>query len=60
MRALLWALLAWAGAAGADDAYTIYRADAPPTIDGRLDEAAWTAAPDVGGFVFPWWEAGVR
>ena len=60
MRALLWALLAWAVAAGADDAYTIYRADAPPTIDGRLDEAAWTAAPDVGGFVFPWWEAGAR
>ena len=60
MRALLSALLAWAVAAGADDAYTIYRADAPPTIDGRLDEAAWTAAPDVGGFVFPWWEAGAR
>ena len=60
MRALLYALLAWAVATGADDAYTIYRVDAPPTIDGRLDEAAWTAAPDVGGFVLPRWEAGAR
>ena len=47
-------LLAWAVAIGADDTYTVYRADVPPTIDGRLDEAAWMAAPDVGGFVFPW------
>ena len=28
------------------------------TIDGRLDEAAWEAAVDVGAFEFPWWEAG--
>ena len=48
MRVLLFALLAWAVSAGADGTYTVYLADAPPTIDGRLDEAAWTAAPDVG------------
>ena len=60
MKALLSALLAWAVAAGADDTYTVYRADVTPTIDGRLDEAAWMAAPDVGGFVFPWWEGGAR
>jgi hypothetical protein len=27
--------------------YEVRRAAAPPTIDGRLDEAAWTAAPAV-------------
>jgi|TARA_B110000438_G_scaffold269127_1_gene285255 hypothetical protein len=30
------------------------------TIDGRLDEAAWEAAVDVGAFEFPWWEAGEK
>jgi hypothetical protein len=49
-----------ANAAAADESYTIYRTGVPLTIDGRLDEAAWTAAPDVGGFVFPWWQAGRR
>lgn len=38
--------------------YTIYRAGTPITIDGRLDEPAWFAAPDVGAFVFPWYEDG--
>lgn len=38
--------------------YTIYRAGTPITIDGRLDEPAWLAAPDVGAFVFPWYESG--
>ncbi len=35
--------------------YTIYRAGTPITVDGRLDEPAWVAAPDVGAFVFPWY-----
>src|SRR5690554_6401730 len=38
--------------------HTIYRAGTPITVDGRLDEPAWTAAPDVGAFVFPWYESG--
>ncbi len=38
--------------------YTIYRAGTPIVVDGRLDEPAWTAAPDVGRFVFPWYEGG--
>ena len=35
--------------------YTIHRTDAPITIDGRLDEPDWRAAPSVGAFQFPWW-----
>ena len=38
--------------------YTIYRARTTITVDGRLDEPAWLAAPDVGVFVFPWYESG--
>ena len=38
--------------------YTIYRAATPIVVDGRLDEPAWTAAPDVGAFVFPWHKGG--
>ena len=30
----------------------------PDLVDGRLDEPAWTAAPDVGAFVFPWHKGG--
>jgi hypothetical protein len=37
-------------AAGARTAAAV-RADRPPTIDGRLDEAVWQAAPALGGFV---------
>ena len=40
--------------------YSIYRAGTPITVDGRLDEPAWTAAPDVGAFVFPWYENGKK
>ena len=40
--------------------YTIYRAGTPIVIDGRLDEPAWVAAPDVGKFVFPWYEGGKK
>lgn len=38
--------------------YTILRAAASLTIDGKLDEPAWFAAPSVGDFVFPWWKEG--
>ena len=40
--------------------YTIYRAGTPIVIDGRLNEPAWVAAPDVGAFVFPWYESGKK
>jgi hypothetical protein len=40
--------------------YTILRAAAPLTIDGKLDELAWFAAPSVGDFVFPWWKEGKK
>jgi hypothetical protein len=48
--------------ASADDrpSYTIYRAGTPITIDGRLDEPAWFAAPSVGPFRFAWWKNGKR
>ncbi|NES23815.1 MAG: hypothetical protein F6K41_34090, partial [Symploca sp. SIO3E6] len=38
--------------------YSILRTNTPLVIDGKLDEPAWTAAPDVGDFEFPWWESG--
>jgi hypothetical protein len=38
--------------------YTIHRAGGPIVIDGRLDEPAWFAAPDVGRFSFPRYEGG--
>jgi len=38
--------------------YTIYRAGTPISVDGRLDEPVWVTAPDVGAFVFPWYESG--
>ena len=40
--------------------YTIYRSGEEIDIDGQLDEVAWTAAPDVGKFQFPWYQAGVK
>ena len=40
--------------------YTVYRTGTPIVIDGRLDEPAWVAAPDVGAFVFPWYESGKK
>ena len=40
--------------------YTVYRAGTPITIDGRLDEPAWLAAPDFGAFVFPWYVGGEK
>lgn len=47
-------------AAGDRPEYTIYRAGTPITVDGRLDEPAWTAAPDVGAFTFPWYKEGKK
>ena len=38
--------------------YSIFRTNVPIIIDGKLDEPAWTASPDVGAFQFPWWESG--
>ncbi|MBI4622111.1 MAG: carbohydrate-binding family 9-like protein [Verrucomicrobia bacterium] len=40
--------------------YTILRAGTPIKIDGKLDEAAWFAAPDVGDFHFTWWKEGKK
>jgi hypothetical protein len=40
--------------------YLIHRAGTLITIDGKLDEPAWVAAPDVGPFHFPWWKAGKK
>ncbi|MGA1199183.1 MAG: carbohydrate-binding family 9-like protein [Candidatus Latescibacterota bacterium] len=38
--------------------YTVYRAGTPIVVDGQLNEPAWVGAPDVGKFVFPWYESG--
>lgn len=38
--------------------YEIRRAGTAIKIDGKLDEAAWFAAPDVGEFHFTWHKAG--
>ncbi|NER95867.1 MAG: hypothetical protein F6J86_18835 [Symploca sp. SIO1B1] len=40
--------------------YSILRTNDPIVIDGKLDEPAWIAAPDVGNFEFPWWESGTQ
>ena len=55
--ALLAAAVSPASADGRPE-YTIHRAGTPITVDGRLDEPAWVAAPDVGPFQFPWWVSG--
>jgi hypothetical protein len=49
-----------AGSAQERPTYSIQRAGTTITIDGRLDEPAWLAAPDVGPFQFPWWQAGKK
>jgi len=38
--------------------YQVHRAGTPVNIDGRLDEPAWVAAPDLGNFRFTWYESG--
>lgn len=40
--------------------YTVHRATKPPTVDGKLDEPDWTAAPTTSAFHFPWWKAGAK
>ncbi|TWU14564.1 hypothetical protein CA54_34330 [Symmachiella macrocystis] len=40
--------------------YTIYRTATPITIDGKLDEPGWFAAPSVGEFQFAWYKSGKR
>lgn len=40
--------------------YAIHRAAGPITIDGRLDEADWFAAPRFPAFQFPWHTSGER
>lgn len=40
--------------------YKIQRAGTAMTIDGRLDEPAWVAAPHAGLFHFPWFNEGER
>lgn len=40
--------------------YQILRSGGPIKIDGRLDEPAWFAAPDVGEFHFTWYVAGEK
>jgi hypothetical protein len=59
MLATMWLFTAVRPAA-ADElpTYTIRRAAMPIVVDGRLDEPAWLAAPDVGRFQFPWWTSG--
>jgi hypothetical protein len=59
---LLFLLLGIPAAAVADDLpeYTILQASGPVTVDGRLDEPSWQAAPPVDAFLFPWWEAGEK
>ncbi|MBA3483892.1 MAG: carbohydrate-binding family 9-like protein [Pirellulales bacterium] len=40
--------------------YEIQRAGMPITVDGRLDEPAWVAAPSFGPFAFPWFKEGTK
>ena len=60
---VVWACLA-AASATADEPpdplphYAVLRAAQPPTIDGRLDDPCWFAAPDCGPFHFPWHAGG--
>ncbi len=38
--------------------YEILRASSPITLDGKLDEPAWIAAPSMGPFHFTWYKSG--
>mgnify|MGYP002640353087 CR=1 FL=1 len=52
---------AWAETIPADVPHaTILRAAGPITVDGRLDEPSWQAAPVIDAFAFPWWSSGER
>jgi hypothetical protein len=63
--AVLWALVAMTSRAEDQPRsnfqrpeYVILRSGSPLKIDGKLDEAAWFAAPVIGDFHFPWWKEG--
>jgi hypothetical protein len=47
----LFLLCAAASAASAQPPVTVSRCAAPPVIDGRLDEACWSSAAALTGFV---------
>ena len=40
--------------------YNILRASTPITLDGRMDEAAWHEAANMGPFHFTWWKSGKK
>ncbi|HCD01529.1 MAG TPA: hypothetical protein DER64_13495, partial [Planctomycetaceae bacterium] len=40
--------------------YDILRASTPITLDGRMDEAAWHEADNMGPFHFTWWKSGKK
>jgi hypothetical protein len=56
----LLASLAAVAVAGELPEYTILQSAGSITLDGRLDEPSWQAAPTVGDFLFPWWEEGEK
>ncbi len=62
MPAVRWLLLVCSLASAADDwkppVYTVHRAAGPITIDGKLDEPAWFAAPGMGPLHFTWYKSG--
>src|SRR5688500_14764372 len=60
MKAFAIALLAFVASSSQPPSYTAYRVGSPITIDGKLDEPAWFAAPSVGEFQFPWWKSGKK
>jgi hypothetical protein len=63
--AAIWACLT-AASALADETpappplpqYAVLRAAQPPTIDGKLDDPCWFAAPDCGPLRFTWYAGG--
>ena len=40
--------------------YSILRASTSITLDGRMDEAAWHEADNMGPFHFTWWKSGKK
>lgn len=63
---LLWLLtVAWPSFADpptlpALPEYHVMRTSRPPSIDGKLDEPVWFAAPALSDFHFPWYQAGTK
>ncbi|MBM3734835.1 MAG: hypothetical protein FJW39_03540 [Acidobacteria bacterium] len=51
-------LLAAPAAAQTLPRYDIHRAAGKITVDGKLDEPAWSQAPAAGNFHFNWWTSG--